>query len=392
MNDLLEGLRILDLGHYTAGPYCAKLFADAGADVIHVERPGAGDPARALPPLLDDGAGGTISAVYAFLNAGKRSVTLDFATPAGAEWLRELVRWADIVVENFAPGTLERHGFGMDELLGVNPSLVRVSITNFGLDGPSRDLRGTSLTLQAAAALMDGNGDEDREPLRYPRHISEYWAGSNAAYAALIARRHARLSGEGQHVDVSIQESLVASYFMHFADYQYQGALQARGWLDTKPASDGPIIVNWHTAVPWDVFAIALEAEELILDPELQPPLSMTANAGRVADVLSRSMRNRTRGEWFARAKEHRIPAGMVQTLDEVADCEHLEARAHFDQLRLPGGSEARIPGPPYALSEGARERTRVAPRLGEHNAAVFGELLGHPDGELRAAAAAGVI
>ena len=392
MNDLLEGLRILDLGRYTAGPYCAKLFADAGADVIHVERPGAGDPARALPPLLDDGSGEAVSAVYAFLNADKRSVTLDFTTPTGAEWLRELVRWADIVVENFAPDVLERHGFGVDEMLGVNPSVVWVSITNFGGSGPSRDLRGTPLTLQAAAALMDGNGDEDREPLRYPRHISEYWAGSNAAHAALIARRHARLSGEGQHVDVSIQESLVASYFMHFADYQYQGALQARGWLDLKPASDGPIIVNWHTAVPWDVFAIALEAEELILDPELQPPLSMTANAGRVADVIAGSMRNRTRREWLARAKEHRVPAGMVQTLDEVADCEHLEARAHFGSLRLSGGAVGRVPGPPYVLSEGATERTRVVPRLGEHNAAVFGELLGHSDGELQAAAAAGAI
>lgn len=148
-------------------------------------------------------------------------MTLDYTRPTGAAWLRELVDWTDIVVENFAPGTLERHGFGTDAMLGANPAAVRVSITNFGASGPARDHRGSSLTVQAAAGLLDGNGDEDREPLRYPRYIAECWAGANAAHAALVARRHARLTGRGQHVDVSIQESIAASYFSLYADYEH---------------------------------------------------------------------------------------------------------------------------------------------------------------------------
>src|SRR5262249_37801081 len=133
---LLDGLKVLDLGILAAGPYCAKLMADAGADVIHVERPGRGDPRRAPGPFAPDDTERQLSATFAFLNANKRSVTLDFTHREGAAVLWDLVDWADIVVENFRPGTLARHGFGTEGLLARNPALVQVSISNYGQTGP----------------------------------------------------------------------------------------------------------------------------------------------------------------------------------------------------------------------------------------------------------------
>jgi CoA:oxalate CoA-transferase len=391
-HSLLEGVRVLDLGRYTAGPYCAKQFADAGAEVVHVERPGAGDPGRGLGPMFADADRSEVGAVFAFLNSDKRSATLDFTTRTGAAWLRELLAWADVLVENFAPGTLERHGFGHGEIARVNPALVHVAITNFGRNGPHRDYRGTSLTLQAAAGLLDGNGDEEREPLRYPRHLAEYWAGANAAQAAMVARWHARRTGEGQLVDVSIVESIAATYFSLYAAYEYHGALQARGQRDLYETADGQVLVQWQTSVPWDVFALTFEAEELALDPQLHPPLGMIANSERFRSTLGASLRRRASSEWFARARELKIPAGMLQSPDEVLACEHLEARGFFDLATLPGGQVGRFPGAPYTLHGEEPAGERRVPGLGADNAVVFGDWLGHTPKELQAARDEGAI
>lgn len=388
----LDGLKVLDLGMLAAGPYCAKLLSDAGADVIHVEQPGSGDPSRALGPFAPDDAEHRLSATFAFLNANKRSVTLDFTHPQGAAVLWDLVDWADIVVESFRPGTLARYGFATDALLARRPSLVLVSVTNYGQTGPYRDFAATELTLQAMAGLMDGNGDEDRQPLRYPGLIAQYMGGANASYAAIAAQRHARRTGRGQQVDVSIQESVATTYYALYADYQYTGVLQARGQKDLYTAADGLLMARWGPSRTWDEFVLAVDAPELAVDRALQPPLGMTTNSRQLAETLSNHMQSRTRREWFARMLEYGMTAGMLQSIDEVLACPQLEARSFYDGLTTPSGCKTVFPGLPYVVDGDRTHVDRTAPALGEHNDEVYGGLLGYAPARLAALRAVGAI
>ncbi len=385
---LLDGLVVVDLGRWHAGPYCAKLFADAGADVIHVEQPG-GDPLRSC----DVAEGDDYSPAFAFLNAGKRSVTLDYSTEKGAALLWELLDRADIVVENSRPGTLERYGFSTEEMQRRNPALVRVSISNFGQTGPLRDAPASEMTLQAASGLMDGNGELQREPLRYPMNMAQHWTGANAAYAALVAVWRAQMGLGGQHVDVSIQESLANTWYLVYADYQYTGALQARGQRDLLPAADGQVMVRWQTSVPWEEFAIAMDALELVTDPVLQPPSILNVNAGPYLDTLETHTPSRTRREWMDRAIAAEVPVGMMQSLEDIQECRQLETRQFWDTLETPAGERVQFPGKFYRENgEPAPHIERQVPALGEHNEAVFAGMLGHSATELEALRTAGVI
>lgn len=391
-DNLLDGLTVLDLGVMGAGPYCAKLMADAGAEVIHVERPGTGDPSRALGPFAPADREHRLSATHAFLNANKRSVTVDFTHPDGAAVLWDLIDRADILVENFRPGTLARHGVGAEQLLARRPALVQVSITNYGVSGPYRDYAATELTLQAMAGLLDGNGEQDREPLRYPGLIAQCMAGANASYAALVALRHARRTGKGQAVDVSIQESVASTFYSLYADYEYAGALQARGQKDLYHTADGLFMARWQNSRPWEEFALALDAPELAIDPALGPPLALTQNARQVADILDERLRSATRREWFARTRELSITAGMLQTLDEVLGCEHLAARRWWDTLTGPAGVKAPFPGLPYTVDGAQRHIDRRVPDLGADNDDVYGGLLGYAPERISALRATGAI
>ncbi len=364
----LAGVRVLDLGILAAGPYCAKLLGDAGADVIHVERP-TGDPSRALGPFAPDDQEQRFSAAFSFLNADKRSVTVDFTSDSGRADLWRLIDWADIVVENFRPGALTRHGFSPEALLARRPDLVLVSISNYGQTGPYRDYAATELTLQAMSGMMDGNGDLDREPLRYPGHTAQMLAGANAAYTALVAYRHARRTGQGQQVDVSVQESMATTFYSLYADYQYAGGLQARGQKDLYTAADGLFMTRWLAARPWEEFALAYDALELVVNPELQAPLGPGPNAKLLAEYMNKHLAERPRREWFARAVEYGIMAGMLQSLDEVLACPQLAARDFWDRQALPNGHTIPYPGA-YFTDNGERTKpARRVPALGEHNA-----------------------
>ena len=233
MFEMLRGVHVLDLGSGVSGPYCGKLLIDAGASVIRVEPPN-GDPLRQEGPFVDDETRDA-GAAFAFCNAGKQSVVLDYTNPDDADRLWQLIEWADILIENEAPGTLGRHGFGLDEVLAACPTLVYVSITPYGQSGPLRGWKASELTIGAACGVVDLNGAEDREPIGYPGHMMGIWSGAAAALGALGAFRHARLTGQGQHVDVSMLEAFATCHFLFYADYEYTGALQPRGHWQQRP-------------------------------------------------------------------------------------------------------------------------------------------------------------
>src|SRR5690606_26222253 len=179
----LDGVRVLDLTHHIAGPFCTKLLADYGADVIKIERPRVGDPARREGPFLHDEPHLEGSALFLHLNTNKRSVCLDLATPAGRDIALQLAARSHIVVENFRPGTLDRFGLGYEALRAVRPDIVLVSISNFGQSGPYRDLPMSEITAYAMGGAMNATGHRDREPLKLGGNVVQYHAGANAAFA-----------------------------------------------------------------------------------------------------------------------------------------------------------------------------------------------------------------
>ena len=206
----LAGLRVVDLTHHIAGPYATKLLADFGADVVKIERPG-GDPARRLPPFYHDDPHPDRSLPFLYLNTNKRSVTLNLKSEEGRGILLELLKDADAVVDNFAPRVMPSLGLDADTLREHNPRLVVASVTNFGQSGPWRDYKATEIVSYALGGLMYIFGAYDREPLKHALHQAQFKAGTNLASATLMALYHQRMTGQGQLVDVSIQESIASA-------------------------------------------------------------------------------------------------------------------------------------------------------------------------------------
>ena len=228
MTGPLEGARVLDLTQGVAGPYATKCFSDYGADVIKIERPDGGDPARRLGPFPNDEPDGEASGMFLHLNTGKRSVALDLRTRSGRELLLALAAQADLVVESFRPGTLERLGIGPDALAEASPAAALVRVSGFGQDGPYRDYEADDMLLYAAGGVMQVTGDPEREPLKLGLYAPLFLAGSVAAGMAMGAMRSSMRDGRGERVDVSIHEIMTASMDRgapNIVAYQYSGSL-----------------------------------------------------------------------------------------------------------------------------------------------------------------------
>ena len=295
--------------------------------------------------------------------------------PDGARRLWELLRWADVVIENEAPGVLARHGFGPGDVLAARPAMVYVSITGYGQTGPRRDWRISELSIGAAGGMVDLNGADDREPIAYPGNVMGIWSGAAAAAGALAAWRHARRTGVGQHVDVSMQEAIASTLFLYYADYEYTGAIQPRGQRELLEAADGDLYLRWVGSPEWDEFAIAMDTLELATRPELGPPEGQALHFDEIMRLLGETVQAKTREHWRDVAMEHGFLAGPLQRPDEVFACSHLAARDFFDDLHLASGRDLRFPGIPYTVDRDRPALRRTVPRPGEHTDAVFAAL-----------------
>ncbi|MCY3637837.1 MAG: CoA transferase, partial [Chloroflexi bacterium] len=221
---MLDGLKVLDLTHYVAGPYATRLMAAQGADVVKVERPGVGDPSRRIGPFPDDVPHREKSALYLYLNTGKKSITLDLKHGASKPILRHLLQWADVLVENFRPGVMQRLGLDYDSVSDINPRIVMTSVSNFGQTGPYRNYGAREINLYAMGGLMYITGDAEREPLGMAARLAQYGAGQNAFAGTLGALLHRDISGIGQHVDVAISEYLATILENALSQYSYTGS------------------------------------------------------------------------------------------------------------------------------------------------------------------------
>lgn len=380
MIGFFDGIRVLDLTQGIAGPACTKMLADWGADVIKVEEPGEGDAARQWGPFADDQEDPDHGLTFLYLNAGKRSVTLNLAAPGAQPALEDLVRWADIVVESYAPATAERLGVTYERMSVVRPDVIMVSISSFGHEGPYRDYESSSLVEYALSGVMYHTGAYDREPLVHGTPQGEYIAGINAANGALAALLEREMSGDGQHVDVAIAECLsMMLTAQELSAYAYAGGVPRRtpasaiGINQIMECADGyvvPIAMR-----NWEMFAAFLEAPEFLEDRFLDVT-ERFRRGDEVTAIAERSIADRGRYELFHGAQALGLSFGIVQDTADVAACPQLEARDYWTEIDHPEAGHLRYPGSPFRPSRSLPAAPRPAPALGQHNREVFETLL----------------
>ena len=384
----LAEIRVLDLTHHVSGPYCTKLLSDFGATVTKVERPGIGDAARHLGPFAGDENTGENSLLFAYLNTGKLGITVNLKHRSGKEIITKLIKDSDILVENFSPGVMSSFGLEYKDILEINPSIVMISITNFGQTGPYKDYKATDIVEYALGGLMYILGTNDREPLKHALKQAQFKAGTNAATASLIALMHTKMSGEGQYVDISIQESIASALRDTTSLYTYSGLVRGRqenfsGDMprNAVPANDGFIVpIHFGGPIDWSATADFLKSDELKSE-------NFSTADGRLkqAELLQETIETATsqwdKYELFHEAHKRRgYIYGVVQNPSEVVESPQYKHRKYFREVNHPLIGKAQYPGPPFSMSETPWRSKGSAPLMGQHNEQVICKELGYSE------------
>ena len=380
---LLSGYRVLDLGSGISAPWCTKILADYGAEVIKVETPGLGDATRRMGPFAGDEPDPEKSLTFLYLNTNKKSVTVDPTSVSGRKLFYRMVADADVLVENYPPAQSQNLGLDYSSLSKVNPGLVVTSIAPFGHTGPYRDYQATDIVTYALSGLMYHSGDSDQPPLRSVLDQSFYVAGANGAAATQIAL-FARLStGEGQHVDVSVAECLGAHLVQPLPYYNYMGAIKGRrpvrgsGFEELMPARDGYVAPSVQGSRPWEVIANLIGLEEL-QDEKFATGAGRVAHGEELKELLTVGLARWDRMPLFLASGEARLVFGMAQDAGDLVECPHLEDREFFVEVDHSVVGRAKYPGMAVRLPGEALTATQPAPLLGQHNVEIFVQELGY--------------
>jgi crotonobetainyl-CoA:carnitine CoA-transferase CaiB-like acyl-CoA transferase len=398
----LSHVRVLDLSRVLAGPWASQLLADLGAEVIKIERPGAGDETRGWgPPWLATPAGEETreSAYFTCANRGKKSVAVDLARPEGQALVRRLAGRCDVLLENFKVGALERLGLGHAELSALNPRLVYCSITGFGQDGPYRNRPGYDFLVQGMGGLMSVTGDPDGEPMKVGVAMTDILTGMYAATAVLAALAWRERSGKGQHVDLALLDVQVASLANQAESYLVTGR-PPRRLGNAHPSivpyqafatRDGHVVVAVGNDAQFERLCQVAGRPELAGDPRWATNAARVANRATLVPILSALLAARSSGEWIAALEEAGVPCGPINDLAQVFDDPQVRARGMRVEVPHPLAGKVPVVGSPIRLSE-TPVRHGTPPLLGEHTREVLSDVLGMPEAEIDGLARGGVI
>ncbi len=392
MNKTLGDIKVIELAQYISGPYCGMLLAGLGANVTKIETPQAGDISRRCGPFPDDIPHTDMSGLFRYLNRNKKGVTLDVLKPTGREIFLELLKDADVLIEDMPPSLVKNLKLDFVCLHEKNPKLSVVSITPFGQTGPYRDYKANAITASALGGMSSIVGDPKREPLTPPFSLGHFQTGiiaSNAIMFALMARRKI---GKGQHLDISEAESWsifhtgnVVSAFVYggrkrnrpgqrtFAPYPYK----------LLPCMDGYLSMIALRGSEWkrflEIVGDGKTPEWYASDERFKDRARAGMEYSDVLDgLLSPWLMSHTREEIFSRCREKHVPFMPVRNMDEVVNCEHLNKREYFDTIKCTGTNGFKCPGAPVRFSESPWELNHTAPSLSEHNHEVFCKDLGY--------------
>ncbi len=383
----LDGIRVLDLTRVLAGPYCTMFLGDLGAEVVKVERPEVGDDTRGWgPPFAGDE-----SAYFLSVNRNKKSLTVDLKTVQGVELLRSLAKVADVLVENFRPGTMERLGLGHQELRGADPRLIYASLSGFGSDGPMRDWPCYDLIIQAWGGLMSITGTPQGEPTKVGVAIIDIVAGlmlGQAITAALYARRQ---TGTGQRIETSLLEAGIASLVNAGSNYLVDGSVMRRHGnahpsivpYQSFKTRDGFLVVAVASEAIWKRFCPAIERPELATDARFEKNPQRVQNRDLLIRLLSEVFLGRKSSEWMERLHAAEVPCAPVQTVDQVFRSHQVLQRQMVTEVEHPTAGKVSMAGIPLKFSDTPPSVRLAPPLLGQHNEEILRTWLRMDDSEI---------
>ena len=377
----LDGVRVLDLTRVLAGPYCTMFLGDLGADVVKVEQPSVGDDTRGWGPPFVGGE----SAYFLCVNRNKKSLALNLKSDRGIELLRGLAKSADVLIENFRPGTLERLGLGEKDLRAINPRLIYASLSGFGADGPMSDWPGYDLIVQAWGGLMSITGTADGEPTKVGVAIIDIVAGlmlGKAITAALFAREKLRI---GQRIDTSLLEAEVACLINVGSNYLAEGKIPGR-WGNAHPSivpyqsfrtSDGYLVIGVASETIWRRFSQALGKSEWADDPRFAKNANRVENRAELIRILSEVFLSRDTEAWLKVLHEAEVPSAAVQTIDQVFNAPQVLHREMLVEVEHPTAGSVRMAGIPVKFSTTPASVRLPPPLLGQHTEEILETWLG---------------
>jgi crotonobetainyl-CoA:carnitine CoA-transferase CaiB-like acyl-CoA transferase len=391
-NGALSGILVLDLTRVLAGPYCTQMLGDLGADVIKIERPGAGDDTRKFaPPFVTDDAGNETSesAYFMSANRNKRSVEIDLTSAAGQDVVRQLALKADVLVENFKTGNLAKYGLGYDDLKEANPKLVYCSITGFGQTGPYAQRPGYDFLIQGMGGIMSITGEADGEPQKVGVPIADIMSGMFAAVAINGALRHAAVTGQGQNIDIGMLDTQVAWLVNQGMNFLHAGAAERLGNAHPNivpyqvfKAADGHIVLAIGNDNQFRTFCDFAGASELPDDPMFATNDARVKNREATVARIQAIIEKRPSQYWLDELEKMKIGCGPINTLDQVFTDPHVLAREMVVNVPHPliedGG--AKLIASPLRLSQTPVEYRHHPPLLGEHTDEVLREKLSLDD------------
>jgi crotonobetainyl-CoA:carnitine CoA-transferase CaiB-like acyl-CoA transferase len=392
----LEGITVLDLSRVLSGPFCTMQLADMGARVIKIERPGLGDDTRAWGPPFINGE----SAYFLSINRNKESLTLNFKHPEGRRLLDELIARADILVENFRPGTLDELGLGYEALRAKHPRLIYTSISGFGHSGPLRERAGYDAVLQGEAGIMSLTGPPDTCGYKVGVAIADLAAGLFAAQGTLLALYARERTGCGQHVDIAMLDSVAALLTYQAGIYFVTGAPPERHGnahptvapYETFQAADGEVVLAAGNDELWRRFCRVAGLDAYAGDPRFATNRDRVRNYGALRPIVADAFSKRTRAEWLEVLNDAGIPAGPVRNLQEVLTDEQLLTREMVRVLQHSSAGPVQVLGVPVKLSATPGAVRRAPPALGEHTEEILTGDLGLAASQITEMRAAGVI
>ena len=389
---LLEGLRVVEFGEAVSAPYCGKLLADMGAEVVKVERAGVGDQSREYGPFLNDEPHHEHSGLYLYLNSNKLGITLNLETPTGKELLQGLLAQSDVFVHNLHPLEMDRVFLTYESISGANPGIVMASITPFGLSGPYRDYLAYDINLAAGGGICEGLGSPDREPLTFGTPQVGYFAGSAAASSIVLALLAKEDDGPGQHIDIAEIEAMAGLYNgpeALMAVYQWRVTRRTGHHALDFPypncilrCKDGYIFVGSPEGRQWRRLLEIMGSPEWSQDPRFRNRTVMNNQyADEVDSYVEEWLLDYTKEELLALALEHRVPLAPVRGFDEVRNDPSLAQQ--FQAIPRSDTGPVFYPGPPYILSEDDPNPPLPAPMLGQHNEEIYCGRLGYTNEDL---------
>ena len=395
MLDILSGIVVLDLSRVLAGPYAAMLLADLGATVIKIENPAGGDEARGFGPFVDG-----VSGYFVSVNRGKKGVTLDLKQPLGREIFLRLVERADVLVENFRTGVMERLGIGCETLFSTNPRLIYLSLSGFGRTGPRRSDPAYDMIIQGMSGIMSVTGEPGGRPVRVGTSIGDLSAALFGVIGVALALFRRERTGVGGFVDIAMLDSLFSLLENAVMRASIEGA--APGPLGTRhstiapfdvyPTADGALVLAAGNDALWHRFADAMVRPDLKEDARFKTNRLRCENIVALTGAIGVILSERTTAEWLAILKAADIPAGPLNTVADAMRDPQIAARSMLAAIEQPNAGAVAVAATPLRIDDNTPAPPKPAPALGEHTAEVLKEMLGMGEEEIRELNEEGII